>query len=92
MPVPTRVKIGKNTLVIAHAMIAGSVSIGENCWIAPSSCIRNGVTIGNNVTVGLASTVVKNIEDNQTVMGSPAILIEDFKKLRAIQSKLIKED
>ena len=86
------VKIGKNTLVIAHAMIAGSVSIGENCWIAPSSCIRNGVTIGNNVTVGLASTVVKNIEDNQTVMGSPAILIEDFKKLRAIQSKLIKED
>ena len=85
------VKIGKNTLIIANAMIAGSVIIGENCWIAPSSCIRNGITIGDNVTVGLASTVTKNIGSNQTVMGSPAVSIKDFLKLREQQKSFLKE-
>ncbi len=85
------VKIGKNTLIIANAMIAGSVIIGENCWIAPSSCIRNGITIGDNVTVGLASTVTKNIGSSQTVMGSPAVSIEDFLKLREQQKFFLKE-
>ena len=83
------VTIGKNSLVIAKAMIAGSVTIGENCWIAPSSCIRNGITIGNNVTVGLASTVTKNVGDNTVVTGSPAVPIEEFKKLRKIQKELL---
>ena len=83
------VKIGKNTLVIAHAMIAGSVTIGENCWIAPSSSIRNGIEIGNNVTVGLASNVTKSVGDNEIVTGNPAVPIEEFKKLREIQKGLM---
>ena len=83
------VKLGKNTLVIAHAMIAGSVTIGENCWIAPSSCIRNGIKIGDNVTVGLASTVTKDVIDNAIVTGSPAVPIEEFKRLRKIQKELM---
>lgn len=84
------VKIGKNSLIIANAMIAGSVEIGENCWVAPSSSIRNGVRIGNNVTIGLASLVTKNIEDNQVVTGSPAVPLTDFKKMRTIQQDLMK--
>jgi len=66
------VKIGKNSLVIANAMIAGSVEIGENTWVAPSSSILNQKKVGNNVTIGLSAVVVKNVEDGQTVIGSPA--------------------
>ena len=86
------VKIGKNSLIIAQSMIAGSVTIGENCWIAPSSCIRNAVKIGNQVTIGLASTVTKNVPDNSTVLGSPALPIEEFVKLRKIQKKCLEEN
>lgn len=81
------VKIGRNSLIIANAMIAGSVTIGENCWVAPSSCIRNAVSIGNNVTVGLAATVTKDVADNETVMGSPAMPLADFLNLRKQQKK-----
>lgn len=85
------VQIGKNSLIIAHAMIAGSVIIGENCWIAPSSCIRNAVKIGDNVTVGLASTVTKNVASNSTVIGSPAMPLDDFNTLRRLQKKSLED-
>ncbi|MBL4586520.1 MAG: UDP-3-O-(3-hydroxymyristoyl)glucosamine N-acyltransferase [Flavobacteriales bacterium] len=74
--------IGKNTLIIALSMIGGSAIIGEDCWVAPSSCIRNGVSVGDNTTVGLATTVTKNVESNKTVVGSPAMDLEDYLILR----------
>lgn len=83
------VKIGKNSLIIAKSMIAGSVVIGESCWIAPGSCIRNAVRIGENVIVGLASTVTKDVAGNQVVMGNPAMPMEDFKTLRKAQKETI---
>lgn len=79
------VRIGKNSLVIACSMIAGSTVIGENCWIAPASTIRNAITIGKGATVGLAATVTKDVEEGQTVMGSPATDMEEFLLLRKIQ-------
>ena len=85
------VKIGKNSLIIAKAMIAGSVVIGENCWIAPSSSIRNGISIGDNVTVGLASTVTRSVESGSVVMGSPAVPLDDFKKIRQHQTEILKK-
>ncbi|WBV61570.1 UDP-3-O-(3-hydroxymyristoyl)glucosamine N-acyltransferase [Chryseobacterium camelliae] len=66
------VNIGKNSLVIANAMVAGSVIVGENTWIAPSSSILNQKKIGNNVTIGLSAVVVKDVKDGETVIGSPA--------------------
>ncbi len=83
------VKIGRNSLVIACSMVAGSTVIGENCWIAPSSTIRNAVVIGRNATVGLAATVTKDVEENQTVMGSPGMDMADFLDLRKAQKAAI---
>jgi UDP-3-O-[3-hydroxymyristoyl] glucosamine N-acyltransferase len=84
------VNIGENTLVIACSMIAGSVVIGENTWIAPSASIRNGLNIGRNCTIGFGSVVTSNIEDNSTVLGVPAMDIEDFKFLRNHQKSILK--
>ena len=64
--------IGKNSLIIANAMVAGSVIIGENTWVAPSSSILNQLQIGSNVTVGMAAVVLKAVEDGDVVIGIPA--------------------
>lgn len=66
------VEIGRNTLVIANAMLGGSSSIGENSWIAPSATIRDTVAIGKNALVGMGALVTKNIPDNETWAGFPA--------------------
>lgn len=66
------VVVGRNSLVIANAMVAGSVTIGDNSWISPSSSILDGITIGNEAMVGLASCVLKSVPDNTVVYGVPA--------------------
>ena len=66
------VHVGRNTLVVANAMVAGSVNIGENSWIAPSSSILNKMKIGNNSLVSLGAVVLRNVEDDTIVYGNPA--------------------
>lgn len=66
------VDIGKNSLIIANAMIAGSVKIGQNCWIAPSSSIKQKLVVGSSSTVGMGSVVLKDVDENAVVAGVPA--------------------
>ena len=65
------VKIGKNSLIIANAMIAGSVIIGENVWVAPSSSIMNGIKIGNSAVIGMGAVVLKEVERDKVIVGNP---------------------
>ena len=65
-------RIGKNSLIIALAMIGGSTKIGENCWVAPSIALRDNITIGDNAFIGLGAVVVKDVPDGIVVVGNPA--------------------
>lgn len=85
------VNIGENSLIIAQSLVAGSVVIGKNCWVAPSSSIRNNVSLGDHSTVGIGSVVTKNVEEKTTVLGVPAVNIDDYKRLRALQKKQLGE-
>lgn len=71
------VKIGKNSLIIANAMIAGSCEIGENVWVSPSSSIIQKTKIGDNSLIGIGSLVLKNVDDSAVVVGAPARKIKD---------------
>lgn len=64
--------IGEHTALVAHSMIAGSVTIGRESWIAPHVAIRQQQTIGAHVLAGLGAVVVSDVEDGQTVIGVPA--------------------
>ncbi len=66
------VVVGRNSLVIANAMVAGSVTIGDNSWVSPSASILDGISIGNEAMIGLASCVLKSVPDNTVVYGVPA--------------------
>ncbi len=65
------VKIGSNSLIIAHAMIGGSTEIGKNVWFAPSACILNKRKIEDNATIGMGAVVVKDVHENETIVGNP---------------------
>ncbi|WP_439516778.1 UDP-3-O-(3-hydroxymyristoyl)glucosamine N-acyltransferase [Sediminibacterium sp.] len=66
------VQIGRNSLIIANAMVAGSTVIGENVWVAPSASIINALKVGSNSLIGLGAVVVKDVPENDVVIGNPA--------------------
>lgn len=66
------VQIGKNSLIIANSMIAGSVEIGENVWVSPSASIRQKLIVENDALVGMGAVVVKNVTTSSVVAGNPA--------------------
>lgn len=70
------VHIGDRTLVVAGAVLCGSVKIGTDCFIGANATILPGLTIGNGVTVGAGAVVTKNVADGLTVAGNPARVME----------------
>jgi UDP-3-O-[3-hydroxymyristoyl] glucosamine N-acyltransferase len=77
------VTIGRQALVIAHAMIGGSAEVGDRAWVAPSAVVRDGIQVGAGATVGMAALVVKNVPDGAVVMGAPARPADEYKELLA---------
>ena len=74
------VLIGDNTIIAAQVGIAGSTTIGKNCIIGGQAGVSGHINVGNNVTIAAKSGVTKNIQNNKTIAGFPAIDIKLWKK------------
>ena len=72
--------IGDNTVIAGQVGIAGSVKIGKKCIIGGQVGIAGHIVIGDNVIIAAKSGVTKNIKDNSTIAGFPAIDIKKWKK------------
>lgn len=83
------VVIGEDAIVIALTMLGGSVVVGDRAWIAPSATVINQRVIGADATVGLSAVVTKDVQDRQTVMGSPAVDQAQFKATNAAIKRLL---
>ncbi|HBH7901669.1 acetyltransferase [Vibrio parahaemolyticus] len=59
--------------------IAGGVIIGEGSWLGIGSQVKQLISIGAGVTVGAGATVVNRVPDFQTVVGTPAQLLNKSK-------------
>lgn len=53
--------------------LLGNVTVGDHSYIGANAVILPYIKIGKNVTVGAGSVVTKNIPDNTTVWGVPAV-------------------
>ena len=74
------VEIGQNTVIAAQTGIAGSTKIGKNCMIGGQVGIVGHITIGNNVKIQAQSGIGRNVKDNETLQGSPALPYSDYNK------------
>ena len=74
------VKIGEDCMIAGQVGFAGSSIIGNNVSIGGQAGISGHLKIGNNVKIGGGSGVVKDIDDNEIVMGYPAVPLKDFLK------------
>ena len=72
------VKIGKNTIIAGQSGIAGSTTIGKNVIMGGQVGISGHLKIGNNVKIAAKSGIIKNIKNNSTVGGYPAVNIKDW--------------
>jgi len=74
------VVVGNNCVFAAMAGIAGSTKIGNSVMAGGQVGISGHLRIGNNVQIAAKSAVLKNVEDNCSVMGNPAI--DKYKYIR----------
>ncbi|GGD94305.1 UDP-3-O-(3-hydroxymyristoyl)glucosamine N-acyltransferase [Planktosalinus lacus] len=74
------VEIGENTVIAAQTGIAGSTKIGKNCMIGGQVGIAGHLIIGNNVKIQAQSGIGRNVKDNETLQGSPALNYGDYNK------------
>jgi UDP-3-O-[3-hydroxymyristoyl] glucosamine N-acyltransferase len=75
------VEIEKNTVIAAQAGVAGSTKIGENGMIGGQAGISGHIKLAKGTKVVAQSGIPNNIrKEDQLLMGSPGIPMEDFKK------------
>ncbi|MDF2447545.1 MAG: hypothetical protein K0R26_49 [Bacteroidota bacterium] len=68
--------IGNHCHISTGAFVNGDCKIGNEVFIGSNATVSNQVNIGSNVIVGAGTLVIKNISDNQTVLGVPAKIIK----------------
>lgn len=74
-----KVRIGNNCRIHCCVNIGGTKdevpTIGNNCYIGPGVKIFGKINVGDNVKIGANSVVNKSFNDNCTIAGSPAKII-----------------
>lgn len=74
------VEIGKNSAMAAQVGIAGSAKIGENVMIGGQAGISGHLTIADGTKIVAQSGIPSSVKKADTLMGSPGIPMDDFKK------------
>ena len=74
------VRLGKNSFIVACALIGGRVITGENNYLGPNCTIKNGLRLGKNSKVSMGAVVTKDVNDNEIVTGNFAIPHDKFLK------------
>jgi UDP-3-O-[3-hydroxymyristoyl] glucosamine N-acyltransferase len=83
------VKTGVNCILVACVQMGGSDFLGDNTWIGPNTSLIQNIRIGSNCLAGVGSVIVRDIPNNSTVAGNPAVPIDELKKTRAALRALI---
>ena len=55
--------------------LSGEVSVDKRSWIGTGACVRQQIRIGSDVIVGAGAVVVSNLDNDVTVVGNPARIL-----------------
>jgi UDP-3-O-[3-hydroxymyristoyl] glucosamine N-acyltransferase len=80
--------IGKNCLILAGFITAGSSTFGDNCVFAGRVGVNGHVTVCDNVTVGPVSIITKNVTRPGMYGGFPLVPYKVFIKNQASSTSL----
>lgn len=82
------IEIGKNCLVTAGMITAGSAIIGDNCVFAGRASVNGHISICDGVTIGPLSGVTNDIKEPGVYAGFPVLNFKDFLKVQASLASL----
>lgn len=82
-------RIGADSLIIAGAVVCGSVHLGPRSWVSPQSSIKDGLTIGEEVTIGMGAVVTSDMHDREAVVGWPANTARQSKKIFSFLKQIV---
>lgn len=74
------VVLGKHCLIMGQVGFAGSTRLGDYCVVASQSGIADHLRLGNRSTVGAKSGVMRDIPEDGTVLGIPAVPHQQAKR------------
>jgi len=80
--------VGEDCLFVAQVGLAGSVNVGRHVTMAGQAGVVGHIRIGDRATIGAKAGVINNVPDGETVLGQPAIPIQDMKRQVAYVMKL----
>lgn len=83
-------KVGDDCLFVAQVGLAGSVTVGRHVTIAGQAGVVGHITIGDNAVIGAKAGVSNSIEAGATVLGQPAVPINECKRQIAVMQQLPK--
>jgi len=81
-------RIGEDCMFVAQVGVAGSVQVGRHVVMAGQAGVVGHITIGDNATVGAKAGVTNSIEPGVTVLGQPAVPINECKRQMAVTQRL----
>jgi UDP-3-O-[3-hydroxymyristoyl] glucosamine N-acyltransferase len=74
------VEVGRNSAMAAQVGVAGSAKIGERVMIGGQAGISGHLHIANDTKIVAQSGIPSTVKKAETLMGTPGIPLEDFKK------------
>jgi acetyltransferase-like isoleucine patch superfamily enzyme len=72
---PTRLRLGADSYVAAHAYLTGTLQAGDDCTINAFTVVRGTVTLGNGVRVGAHTSILgfnHSMEPDRPVFRQPS--------------------
>lgn len=66
-------QIGARNLIVAGAMIGGSVRSGDDVWFGPMCAVVDGLQVGSRAAISIGAVVTKDVPEDARVSGNFAI-------------------
>ncbi len=81
-------KVGPDCMFIGLIGVAGSVTIGRHVTLAGQVGVGGHITVGDDATIGAQSGIVGNVAPKATLLGYPAIPVENARRSMSVVQKL----